>query len=484
MSMQIFFEHGTLVVPHLGDLMGLVRDPDDRQADGDLDLPGSLANILKFDPRTGRFRAPAYKYRPLVLELRRLGIDYKDEARGFETLPLQSPTDFTPYPHQAEALDAWVAAGRWGIVEMPTGSGKTLLGAMALVRCQRSGLVVVPTLELLFQWKSVLESHLGQPVGVIGGGQKDRQPVTVITYDSAALQIEFIGHRFGCLIFDEVHHLPSKAYRFIAEGSLSPFRLGLSATLARSDGQERRLDDVVGSVVYQAKIGALEGRYLAAYRVVTISIELNEAEQKAYDDARAEYLSFLRSERIVVSRRGGWVDFVARAHRTEEGRSAFRAYQRQRSLAVASSAKMEALWSIFVEHKHDRILVFTDDTETVYKVSERFFVPALTHHTPPKERRQLLEKFANGTLRILVAAKVLNEGVDVPDANIGIILGGTGSVREHVQRLGRILRPKEDKKAILYEVVSNVAAESGISERRRQHEAYGWSAGDEEVTSE
>ena len=130
------------------------------------------------------------------------------------------------------------------------------------------------------------------------------------------------------------------------------------------------------------------------------------------------------------------------------------------------------LWEIVVRHRRDRIIVFTGDYETVYRLSRWLLAPAITHHTPPAERVATLEAFSRGDWPVLLTSKVLNEGVDVPEANVGVILSGSGSVREHVQRLGRILRRRPDKTAILYEVCSAGTAESGISERRRQHRAY------------
>lgn len=454
-ALRVVFEHGTLVMPHL---------PEAAEA---------LKPLLTEDPRTGRLRAPARHYRDLVLGLRGLGIPYTDEARQFGPVELEVGSALKPFPHQAEALEAWKQAGMRGVVEMPTGAGKTILGTLAIAAAGRPALVVVPTIELLFQWQKTLEGHLGCPVGVVGGGQKDRRDVTVITYDSAAMQTEFLGNRFGTLIFDECHHLPSDAYRFIAEGSIAPFRLGLSATLARPDGREAEVHRLVGPMVHQVGINALEGEFLAPYEVVSVGVELDEEEAETYDVCRAEYLAFLRGQGIDFRRQGAWADFIVRAHQSEEGRSAFRAYKTQRRIALASRAKMDALWDILREHKTDRVLVFTEDNETVYRISRRFFLPALTHQTRPKERKALLEGFADGSLRVLVTAKVLNEGVDVPEARVGVVLSGSGSVREHVQRLGRILRRREGKQAVLYEVVSDVAAEAGISERRRQHEAYG-----------
>ena len=133
---------------------------------------------------------------------------------------------------------------------------------------------------------------------------------------------------------------------------------------------------------------------------------------------------------------------------------------------------MDALWELLLKHRHDRMIVFTDDNETVYRLSRRFLLPAITHRTKPEERLSILQGLAAGTYVAVLTSRVLNEGVDVPDANIGVVLSGSGSVREHVQRLGRILRKRPDKRAILYEICSAATAEQAISERRRQHQVY------------
>src|SRR5262249_26761988 len=119
-----------------------------------------------------------------------------------------------------------------------------------------------------------------------------------------------------------------------------------------------------------------------------------------------------------------------------------------------------------------RVLVFTYDNATVYQIARRFLVPAITHQTKTRERRLILQRFHSGEYPVIVTSQVLNEGVDVPAANVGIILSGTGSVREHVQRLGRLLRQQGDKQAVLYEVVKRRTAEEFTSDRRRQHHAY------------
>ena len=148
------------------------------------------------------------------------------------------------------------------------------------------------------------------------------------------------------------------------------------------------------------------------------------------------------------------------------------AYRRQRQIAYAAPGKLEVLGHLLSRHGNDRMIVFTQDNATCYQVSRMFLVPAITHHTKVKERTDLLRKFATGHYGVLVTSKVLNEGVDIPAANVAIILSGSGSVREHVQRLGRILRKSPDKRALLYELVTGGTSESRTSERRRDHVAY------------
>jgi superfamily II DNA or RNA helicase len=117
-------------------------------------------------------------------------------------------------------------------------------------------------------------------------------------------------------------------------------------------------------------------------------------------------------------------------------------------------------------------LIFTADNATVYRIARQFLVPAITHQTKAKERREILLRFNAGTLPIVATSKVLNEGVNVPEANIAIVLSGSGSVREHVQRLGRVLRKVGEKQALLYEVITRGTAEEFTSNRRRKHSAY------------
>ncbi len=341
-----------------------------------------------------------------------------------------------------------------------------------MMKAGRSTLVVVPTIDLMQQWHGVLSSQFDMDVGLIGGGYFEPQDVTVSTYDSAYLHMERLGNRFGLVIFDECHHLPGPSYIVTADLALAPFRLGLTATLEREDGGENLLDQALGEVVYRQEIKSLSGEYLSDYETVKVSVRMTDEEREQYTESRGIYRAFLQKNRISMGSPNGWSRFVMISSRSKDGRRAFMAYREQKMIAQGSSAKMRALERLLQQHRRDRVLVFTSDNETVYHLSRRFLIPAITHQTKVKERHSLLSSFNNGDYPFLATSKVLNEGVDVPAANVAIVLSGSGSVREHVQRLGRILRRAEGKQAVLYEVVTESTGEEYVSNRRRQHSAY------------
>ena len=430
-------------------------------------LPGCC-----FDARSGTFRAEGRAYRGLIEHLRREQIPYQDGARAFLPTPWLLRTSRDPFPHQTEALEAWVRHGSRGVVVLPTGTGKTHLAILAIHKTARPVLVVTPTLDLLSQWYGELRMAFDAPVGLLGGGSYDIQALTVATYDSAYLYVERWGNRFGLLIFDECHHLPGPSYLTAAVGGIAPFRLGLTATPQRADGQEALLPELIGPIVYERDIRQLAGDFLAEYRTERVYVELSAKETARYQQAREVYRSFVEKHGIRLGGAHGWQRFIQATCRSPEGRAAFQAYREQKRIALAAPAKLHLLQQLLERHRGDRILIFTYDNATAYLIARQFLVPAITHQTKTKERQEVLQRFHRGEYSIVVTSQVLNEGVDVPAANVGIILSGTGSVREHVQRLGRLLRKQEEKQAVLYEVVSRGTAEEFTSERRRQHQAY------------
>ncbi|MCZ6796142.1 MAG: DEAD/DEAH box helicase family protein [Planctomycetota bacterium] len=452
---RLDFDRGTLLVSPDG---GLPRE---------LKLPGAA-----YDPRVRRWRAPARCYRDILTSLRRANLQVEDRATAYEKLDLASRVERRPFPHQREAVDAWWRSGRRGIVVLPTGAGKTFAAQMIMERLQRSALVVTPTIDLMQQWYAVLSTGFDVDVGLIGGGYYEVRPLTVTTFDSAYLHMERLGNRFGLIVFDECHHLPGPSYQMAADCALAPYRLGLTATPEREDGQEHVLDRLIGPIVYRREIKSLAGSYLSPYETVRIRVRLSDEESRLYEEARGVYLRFLRENDIQMGTPGGWAYFLRMTSRTQSGREALLAYREQRSIAQASAAKLRLLDRLLTTHRSDRVLIFTNDNETVYRISRRCLIPAITHQTHVKERHELLQKFNEGSYPFLVTSKVLNEGIDVPEANVAVVLSGSGSVREHVQRLGRILRRRAGKRAILYEVVAENTAEEYTSSRRRQHHAY------------
>lgn len=446
-------------------------------AAGTLEISGvpdefSLPDVCAWDKRSRTWRAPALAYAEVVLALRRAQIDYEDRARAYGELPTRLTLHREPRPFQSEALAAFRRAHGRGVVVLPTGSGKSHVAVLAIEDRHRNALVVAPTLDLVRQWYDLLRASFASDVGIVGGGSFEVLPLTVTTYDSAYLHMQHLGARFGLIVFDECHHLPGETYQLAAELCLAPFRLGLTATPERPDGRDAELVRLIGPVVYRKDIVELSGEYLAEYETVRVDVELTPEERTEYTSSRKIYVDFLRAQGIRMGNPSGWNTFIQRAARSTAGRRAFEAYLRQRELSLAASAKLNTVERLLEQHRADRSLVFTQDNRTAYEVSRRFLIPAITHQTKVKERSEILARFASGEYNAVATSKVLNEGVDVPDANVAIVISGSGSVREHVQRLGRILRRSGDKRAILYELVSAGTGEAFTSDRRREHEAY------------
>lgn len=434
--------------------------------------PDATPSGCAWDPRTACHRAPALGYAELVRSLVRDQVRFVDEARQYATLPSGACVHRQPRPYQAEALAAWQAQRGRGLVVLPTGAGKSQVACMAIDAKRRATLVIAPTLDLVRQWFDLLRASFGQPVGVIGGGEYRVESLTVSTYDSAHLHMEHLGARFGLVVFDECHHLPGAAYALAARLALAPFRLGLTATPERADGRDAELAELVGPIVYRRDIVDLAGDYLAEYDTERISVELAPTERAEYEAERALYRGFVEDNGIRMSSPAGWSEFIMRSARSVEGRRAMQAYRRQRELSFCAPAKLDYAAHLLDRHAGDRAILFTQDNATCYAVSRRFLIPAITHQTKVRERSEILAGLADGRYGAVVTSKVLNEGVDIPAANVAIVLSGSGSVREHVQRLGRILRKQGDKRARLYELVTADTSESFTSDRRREHVAY------------
>ena len=217
------------------------------------------------------------------------------------------------------------------MVVLPTGTGKTHLANLAIEKAGRPTLVVTPTIDLMNQWYDELAMSFGTEVGLLGGGYYDIRPLTVTTYDSAYINMDRLGNRFGLIVFDECHHLPGPTYGLAATCAIAPFRLGLTATPERADNAHTHLDQLIGPIVYRREITQLRGQFLADYRVDDpVRLALTDEERLRYEQARELYRGFVQTAGIDMRRPDGWSRFLYLAFRSPEGREAFRAYREQR----------------------------------------------------------------------------------------------------------------------------------------------------------
>jgi superfamily II DNA or RNA helicase len=385
-------------------------------------------------------------------------------------LPFEPRLDLHPRTYQVAAVDAWLRHDGRGIVVLPTGAGKTVVAFSAIARLAVRTLVVVPTIELLRQWRSGIVQRLSAPedaVGAVGGGERTTGPITVITYDSAAMPRRKLDG-YGLLIFDEAHHLPAQTYRSIVAKCHAPWRLGLSATLERADGRHAELTDLIGPVVYERDAEELSAqKHIAAYRERRIFVDLSPEEELRYESLMAQWRWYLATHRAQLGAGPGLFDALLRRGGFDpEARRALRAHHEARLVAMNARAKISTIEDLLRRHARDKVIIFSEYVDMVDTISRALLLPAITYRTPPAERRAILEGFRSGAFSKLVTGRVLNEGVDVPDANVAIVASGSASMREYVQRLGRVLRPKVEE-AQLYELISRRTTERNAARRRR-----------------
>lgn len=420
-----------------------------------------------WDNRSQCFRCLPMLYKDIIDYLKLSGLDYDDNVLAL--MPMQNlACNLTLRNYQKDAMNKWLQTKR-GTLVLPTGAGKTVIGIKAISVLNVPTLIVAPTLELVQQWKKELENNFGIEIGTYSGEGHVLKPITVSTYDTAYLWAEELGNRFLFLLFDEVHHLPSPGYANIAELFIAPYRLGLTATYEREDGHHKDLERLIGGMVYEIGMDKLRGKHLAEYETRKIVTDLTEDEREEYEKYHSAFTDFLRREHIILKSPGDFRLLVMRSGREASARAALLARNKARQIALNSRSKLNALSKILDNHFGERMIIFTEHNSLVYAISKEFLIPAITHTTQREERAAILNNFREGKYKAIVTSKVLEEGIDVPEASVGVILSGSGSKREYKQRLGRILRKKEGKLAVLYEIVSKKTTEVGISRRRQRH---------------
>jgi len=446
--MKLLFDHGTLVLAEAPDLS--------RKA-----IPGLL-----WDPRVGLYRAPAHRYGEVKEALSLLPIPFSDEVRrGHPALAGRwQAVDLRPY--QQAAILAWRLGAERGLVALPTGSGKTRVAAAAMASTGAPALCLVPTRALLNQWRAELSKLYSGPIGCLGDGRQEVQQITVATFESALRWMPRVGNRFELLVVDEAHHFGCGARDEALEMCIASRRLGLSATPPNGPALVR-VEELLGPVIYQLGVGDLAGTWLADFDLVVLRVALDREERARYE-ADHRLFSELNRQFRSLHPTGTWQELVGAASQSADGRAALRAWRRARQLVSFTRAKAAAVGALLSRHRDAKVLVFTADNSAAYSIAREHLIMPITCEISRSERERALQAFRDGKLRALVSARVLNEGIDVPEAEVAIIVGGTQGEREHVQRIGRLLRPSPGKRATVYELVTLATSEARKAMERRR----------------
>jgi DNA excision repair protein ERCC-3 len=332
--------------------------------------------------------------------------------------------------------------GGSGVVVLPCGAGKTIVGAASMSLAKATTLILVTNTVSARQWKTELLKRTTlteEEIGEYSGSKKEVRPVTIATYqvlttkkqgNYAHLEL-FDAKDWGLIIYDEVHLLPAPVFRFTADIQARR-RLGLTATLVREDGREDDVFSLIGPKRFDSpwKDMADQG-WIAPADCVEVRVTLPEHERLIY----------------------------ATAEKEEKYR-----------LAAATSTKNDVVETLVAKHSDDRVLVIGQYLDQLAELGQHLGAPVVDGSTPIKEREKLFERFRSGDLKVLVVSKVANFSLDLPEAGVAIQVSGSfGSRQEEAQRLGRVLRPKADKRtARFYAVVSRDTLDADFAANRQR----------------
>ena len=398
----------------------------------------------------GRVEVPLAERGRLKQALLALGWPADDQAGYVDGAPLAvelrashaaTGRPFALRRYQRESVATFAAAGS-GVVVLPCGAGKTLVGIGAMAALGTRTLVLVTSTLAARQWREELLARTGlrpEQVGEYSGSRKQVAPVTIATYQVLVTRrggrhahLDLLGREdWGLIVYDEVHLLPAPVFRMTAEIQARR-RLGLTATLVREDGREAEVFSLIGPKRYDVPWRDLEAQgWVAAADCVEVRVDLTDDERMDYAVAEPE--------------------------------------QRYRRAATASS-KLPVVAGLAEAHLADRVLVIGQYLDQLKTLGDRLGAPVVTGDTPVRERERLFAAFRAGALRRLVVSKVANFSIDLPEANVAIQVSGTfGSRQEEAQRLGRILRPKADGgRARFYTVVSRDTNDTEFAQRRQR----------------
>jgi len=365
-------------------------------------------------------------------------------------------------PYQVEAIEVWKRNNMRGVVSLPTGSGKTIIGVGAIAEAKVPTLIVSFTKEQVLQWRdTVLAYTTIKDVGLFYSKEKRLREVTVTTYQTAFRHIRDIWDKFDFLIIDEAHHLPAEKFKLIAENCIARYRLALSATPYREDGRHEYLFAMMGGLVYSKETSELIAKgYLAPYEMVQVKVELTSPEKRKYFELLKKFRELSKGRSVM--------DLIKNVKKRDPTAiNALKVYAEIKKVVNLSENKIKKVEEIVDENRDKKILIFTQYVEQAEKIASRCNALLLTGKTPQGERERIVTSFKKSTSGVLVLTTVGDEGLDIPDANVGIIVAGTSSKRQFIQRLGRLLRSSMGKKAILYEIIVKGTSEEYQSRKRR-----------------
>jgi DNA excision repair protein ERCC-3 len=350
-------------------------------------------------------------------------------------------SEWTLRPYQQEAAESFWHGGS-GVVVLPCGAGKTLVGAAAMAQAKATTLILVTNTVSARQWKDELirrTSLTEDEIGEYSGTKKEIRPVTIATYQVmttrrkgvyAHLEL-FDAKDWGLIVYDEVHLLPAPIFRMTADLQARR-RIGLTATLIREDGREGDVFSLIGPKRYDAPWKDIEAQgYIAPADCVEVRVSLPEGERFVYATAEPD--------------------------------------ERYR-LAACTSAKTRLVEELVAKHRGEPTLVIGQYLDQLDELGERLGAPVIKGETKVKERERLFNAFRHGELDLLVVSKVANFSVDLPSAAVAIQVSGSfGSRQEEAQRLGRLLRPKQDKSAArFYAIVSRDTVDADFAQHRQR----------------
>jgi DNA excision repair protein ERCC-3 len=349
--------------------------------------------------------------------------------------------------YQQDAVDVFYAGGSErggsGVLVLPCGAGKTIIGLGILDRVKQHTLILATNITALRQWRDeILDKTTLQPedIGEYSGELKEIRPITITTYqiltyhkrkDEEFLHMDLFDRQdWGLIIYDEVHLLPAPVFRAVADLQAKR-RLGLTATLLREDGRETEVFSLIGPKRIDIPWKTLEKQGWIAQALCTeLRVELAE-------DLRMNYA-------------------------VADSKAKFR-------LASENPSKIEAVREIVTRHANDQIMIMGQYLDQLRLITQEFNSPLITGKTPNEEREKIYAAFKSGEEKLIIVSKVANFAVDLPSASVAIQISGTfGSRQEEAQRLGRILRPKSNgKTAHFYSIVTEDSRERKFAEKRQ-----------------